>query len=1159
MAKYKYLSLKYIIPSILVIVLLVLLGLFFIGGLKKKVIAFNNEDFDTEGFKDFYGLTKEEEKELNEAVVVGQNKEYVMLMDEKTTIVSIYRKRSGWTAANPKANADFMYASARTESNAEIEAKSNLILEYVSENGNPTSLMSYSKSVQYSNITTGTNNRYYKIRYNSDNSVDVLYSIGDFAPVVIPDQFNRDTFNEMFIGNTVFILQRDSEITGFVDIYDAENPTTKTSEVGVEIRYRGTGYCLDNEAALYLLKNGLASIAYRLNGSSNKNQEDYVFTSSDVSSEDEEKILGATGGFWWLTDLLDANGMLKAKANVNYNTSVDDSGNLISPVITNPFITSNMLEAIVASNVYEARDLNEAGEIIGSTGMHWSIINKDAYARVLKFKTEAPSVKRDIYNYLYVGPFEQKLISGSVEDDTAVYDYIYEDHFYVTSGSANGNLKNQPVYFDWNQDGKITSDERYQYGGYQLRDASGAFVYVTDEAGNVMPKQMGLLTEEAVKQNEEFGVEEASSTVAFDICLRFSLTDKGMDVAILNNSIREGLGSDNKSADVPDYLKHDNMLSKIQVCKYMTTNADDTSEGEIVLPDGSGCVIEFNSDKSQQYTFIYPEKRIYGSSTTSSPTTRGNASEDMMLPMYGFIERSSAGTKNFAPHAVVAIVKKGAAQTSISADYLRDSSKGGLNKYNYAYFTTYYRESEKVTVTSNNEYTKISKEMYQGDIVYSYRILPNLNTYVDIAKEFREYLKETYPEINFKNDTTTTNTPTITFLGAYTKKTFKMGIVYEGEYSMTSFDQARDIVEELNNNGIDNMNIMYRSWTEDEKDQKITSDIDISSEVGGKKKMMAFSNYLKEKGFGFYPEYRVSVGSGYDFPFGSLKYNAKTIAGSYSTSLTYVLSTGQADNTAGKGSFISPVFYESLAKKFIKNYKKLDVSGIYLIDLGNKNIADYSKDHTVYAGGSSSYQRNALALFKGVDESLASFLDPTGSQIMLKNPFDYAFSYADVITCAPIQTSLYGSVNYSIPLYQLVLSGIIDYSYNPVNYRSDYSINWNILKAIETGSNTAFVLTSEDTNDLLETRYTDYYNSYYPNWKENIIYMNDILNSTGIYEGHLSYHEYITDNVVKVQYSDSNDKVIKTIIINYENYNYVDEATGLTIKANWYAITEGGN
>ena len=43
--RYKYLGLKYVIPSILIIVLVIVLGVFFIGGLSKKTFTFENEDF----------------------------------------------------------------------------------------------------------------------------------------------------------------------------------------------------------------------------------------------------------------------------------------------------------------------------------------------------------------------------------------------------------------------------------------------------------------------------------------------------------------------------------------------------------------------------------------------------------------------------------------------------------------------------------------------------------------------------------------------------------------------------------------------------------------------------------------------------------------------------------------------------------------------------------------------------------------------------------------------------------------------------------------------------------------------------------------------------------------------------------------------------------
>ena len=73
MAKYAYLKLKYIIPTILIIILVTLLGVFFLGGLKKKTLAFDNEEFDVEGFRDFSILTKEEEHALKKNVLIGHN------------------------------------------------------------------------------------------------------------------------------------------------------------------------------------------------------------------------------------------------------------------------------------------------------------------------------------------------------------------------------------------------------------------------------------------------------------------------------------------------------------------------------------------------------------------------------------------------------------------------------------------------------------------------------------------------------------------------------------------------------------------------------------------------------------------------------------------------------------------------------------------------------------------------------------------------------------------------------------------------------------------------------------------------------------------------------------------------------------------------------
>ena len=145
------------------------------------------------------------------------------------------------------------------------------------------------------------------------------------------------------------------------------------------------------------------------------------------------------------------------------------------------------------------------------------------------------------------------------------------------------------------------------------------------------------------------------------------------------------------------------------------------------------------------------------------------------------------------------------------------------------------------------------------------------------------------------------------------------------------------------------------------------------------------------------------------------------------------------------------------------------------------------------------------------------------------------------------------SVDYSIPLYQLVVSGLVDYSSVNINYEDDSTPNWYFLKALETGSNLSFQLSAEDTKILLDTNYTDNYGAYYLNWKYKMISLNKQLNEVGIYKSRLVSHKYITDNVVEVEYANG-----LKLMINFDDDTYQDKASGLAIASNWYIVLEEG-
>ncbi|MDD3122912.1 MAG: DUF5696 domain-containing protein, partial [Candidatus Izemoplasmatales bacterium] len=672
--------------------------------------------------------------------------------------------------------------------------------------------------------------------------------------------------------------------------------------------------------------------------------------------------------------------------------------------------------------------------------------------------------------------------------------------------------------------GVISNEELVQVGGYQARDEEGNWLY--DEENK--PVQTGFSQELAEEQNVIFGNASDAQSTAFQVALRFELTEDGLKATVINDSIIEG----RDPLYVGDIFGHTCKIYEMQVVPYLTINQDVNSEGQIILPDGSGAIISFNSVKDAQNAKTY-SKQIYGNDSTLPQETRGSNVEDLMLGMYGFLDFTYK-------EGVVAIVESGAAQTSIQADFMRAAQ---TTTFNYARFTTTYRVKETVSVSNGSSFAKWSLDLYQHDVAYQYQFLGEDELdYVHVAQKYREYLIDKY-DLNENGDTTTEHVVTLNFLGAFEKKKLTLGIVHDADYSLTTFKQALEIINELNLSGVKNFNVSYSAWTSDAMDVKADNYVKPANVLGGKSDFYELRDYLIEKSFGFYPEISVTRNRGYDYSYGELKYSPKTVGSTYSVVSDFVVATGLADSSRRAGSMVSPRFYHSLAVNFLKSYVRFGIDGVYASDLGNQKIGDYAKKVQIYTEEGTLYQQDVLSLIEQETEN-----------VMLKAPYDYAFGYVTNAVAVPLETTLYPSVDYSIPLYQLVVSGLFDYTGTAVNYNNEYAPEWYFLKALETGSNLAFVVSAEDTKVLLETSYTEYYNAYYINWKQKIINLNNQLNASGIYESRLVSHEYLTDNVVLVGYENG-----LKLIINFDNDTYQDQATGLAVKGNWYMVMEEGN
>lgn len=1165
--KYKYLRFRIIFPTLLILVLAFIVILFFIDGLKASTVTYDNIEWTSDGF--ITPVSKIENNvaqwqlngvKVNEKKLVGQTDKYAMYIDEMTTIISIYKKLEGWTEEAPVE--ELLYRTANPNGTVASE-KSNISVNYYDSNGKDGSaLSSFDKSVNYENKLAGSTEKHYSLRYNSEkNYVDILYEIGDFTNILetFPKYFERTKFEELFVGNIFFDYLSDSDSKA----ERALQPITVEKDGALIDAYqitldKGTtnGYaiCFDNVTAEYIIQNGLGKASYR--DSANM----AILLTYDSPTTDTAPILEAKGGYWEITDTFDSEGNFKFELGVNCNCNS-------SPVRYNPFLNLDLINKLTLEQIYPVYYDNETDN--GKEQVSTTFLDREHFENGYHlFKADSAILSNLLYKYLVVGDTSLVTTTQVLPKYLQVSEVDYDKFNMLVPQQYHNQTDDKPVYYDYNKDGVITENEIYVFGGFQARDPQGNYLFIDendyifyfDEDGNRVlnddegvaqpvesdssfsPLQSGLTKDITLEQNELFGYASEAESKAFRLALRFELAEDGLNVTLMNGSVIEGLGKDYVDEDAsnptPIYFKHENKISKVEICKFLTANNDATAVGNIIIPDGSGCSISFNSVKDDQFIAKYSEKFIYGGDMSSNFETRREFSQPLMFPMYGFLETGKG-------KGIVAIIDKGASQSSITADFKRSSTKSGISTYNYAHFTTYLRNSEKVNITATASYNKIGKKLYESDVVYTYKFLlqegEQVLDYVDVANVYRNYLVDKY-DLDTNKDVTKKSTPTFVFIGAYEKRKVSLGIVYDAECALTTFEQAGKIIEDLTSKGIDSMNINYDLWTDDEGRDKISDNFEVSSVLGGKEELKKLTEKVKDLGYNMFLKYNLTRGSGYDFPFGSIKYNAKSISGSQTSVIEYVMSTGLADTSRNAFGRISPVFISSLMEKYLVNYNKLGINGISVIDLGNECSSDFSSSRETVSGDGQMLQMETLKLMK-----------ENGKTVMLAIPFDYTFKYVDIASEVPIEATLYPIVDYSIPLYQLVCSGLFDYNQPYINFNNDNSIQWNILKALETGSNLEFEISATDTNELLDTFYTSHYNSYYSNWNDKIVYMNKVLNDSGIYKSRLVDHEFITDTLVKVTYEDG-----LTILANYSDSNYVNQEAGYSVRANWFAVINKG-
>ncbi len=550
----------------------------------------------------------------------------------------------------------------------------------------------------------------------------------------------------------------------------------------------------------------------------------------------------------------------------------------------------------------------------------------------------------------------------------------------------------------------------------------------------------------------------------------------------------------------------------------------------MLVPNGSGSLINFNNGKSAATQY---SEYVYGIDPLAAEYTVRENTENVKMALFGIFRDESA---------IFATIEDGA-----SFAYLTAYVSGKINEYNFVYPTFVVRGNDRLSMfgTTGNEaeIPVIEPNYYDANITVKYTMLPQEKaTYAQAANYYRERLVS---EGKLTADTDGDGDLKFYYdvLGGVTMTKFFLGTQYNGMYTMTDFDQAAEIYEDLKQSGITNQVMNFQGWMNHGYHHDVVDRIKIPGALGGKSGLEELNRLMAADGNTLYG----------DVAFQQVSYVSRRYSYGNETSRYYgagyvaelgLVHPATLRRTSGLGYdenhyfLISPKFLVRYVDAFTKKIGKIDMGGISLRDLGSELHSDKKRTNII--------DREAA-----LDVVLASLgqIKDTGRDMLINAGNDYAFAYADDMINVPLSANDYYIVDSTVPFYEMLIHGYIDYAGGNINLSDTYDRSDIVLNLVEYGASPHFMFTYRNASDMKNTGLNRYYATTYENWKEDALAIyTDVNNALKHVNGAaIINHQVLEGGVKAVTYSNG--------VIIYINEGQADQTVGgVTVPARSYEI-----
>ncbi|WDH84640.1 DUF5696 domain-containing protein [Paenibacillus urinalis] len=622
-------------------------------------------------------------------------------------------------------------------------------------------------------------------------------------------------------------------------------------------------------------------------------------------------------------------------------------------------------------------------------------------------------------------------------------------------------------------------------------------------------EQAGYTPEDLAYDNEENGIGGPGGTAdkpKFLIPVEYRLEGNALSVTVPLSQLEESEGHQIQTLDLLGYFGA----------------AISGQDGYMLVPDGSGSLIHFDNGKVKEPQYVQP---VYGQDPNDNSRTRAQIAEPARLPVFGL----KSGDRAF-----FAVIEEGEGNASIAADI-----SGKQNSFNHVFSRHAVRgddELELYTGSKVQEIQLLSSEKYNGDIRVKYSFLSGDGaSYSGMAQAYQTMLAEqgvlqplaAQEDIPFYVD----------IVGAIDKQQSFLGVPYDATVPMTTFKEAQGIAAELQAQSISNIQMQYLGWFGAGLEHELPVKLN-TSELGKDRELTALREQLNRTGGELYPD--VAFQQVYDNGkgFNSASDAARFITKEAAELSPYDRSLNRMSLLQDEYYLLSPAKLPDVTAQFMEQYRKKDMPSLALRDLGSILHSDYRNNSLIF--------RNTA---RAIVEEQIGLLAEEYPNLMISGGNAYALQYAQHLVNIPESSSRFNLTDESVPFYQMVIHGYIDYAGEPVNLTTAANMRQQLLHSLELGSAPHFLWTANTSSELKYTRYDYMYSAQYSNWIEDAVSMYDEVNQVlnPLRTEKMQDRIVHQPGVVEVKYSNG-----ASILINYNSETVV--ARGVSIPAQDYVI-----